>query len=129
MSTTQTPTRRALLQAAAGAGAGFGLHPLLGSLANAQPASGKTLTVAIPGVPVTLDPINLTNHDWMAASQTIYENLIEFDVNGEMRPQLAAAMPTALLRCSCRVSYQRKTNNSSIVQSHGSRYRCPRDRE
>jgi peptide/nickel transport system substrate-binding protein len=94
MSTTKTPTRRALLQAAAGAGAGFGLHPLLGSLANAQPASGKTLTVAIPGVPVTLDPINLTNHDWMAASQTIYENLIEFDVNGEMRPQLAAAMPT-----------------------------------
>src|SRR5260370_7970328 len=95
MSTTKTPTRRALLQAAAGAGAGFGLHPLLGSLANAQPASGKTLTVAIPGVPVTLDPINLTNHDWMAASQTIYENLIEFHLNAQTHPPLAPPLPPA----------------------------------
>jgi peptide/nickel transport system substrate-binding protein len=90
MSPTKSATRRALLRAVAGAG----LLPMFGSLANAQPASGKTLTIAIPGVPVTLDPINLTNHDWMAASQAIYENLIEFDVNGEMRPQLAAMMPT-----------------------------------
>ncbi|HTZ38315.1 MAG TPA: ABC transporter substrate-binding protein [Stellaceae bacterium] len=54
----------------------------------------KTLTVAIPNNPQTFDPMNQTNHDAMAATLVMFENLIENDVNGELRPQLAAAMPT-----------------------------------
>jgi peptide/nickel transport system substrate-binding protein len=89
------PARRDLLKAAAASAATLALTPWVGgSLAHAQPAQGKTLTVAIPGVPVTLDPVNITSHDWMAASQAVFENLIEFDVNGNPQPQLAAAMPT-----------------------------------
>ena len=84
-------TRRTFLAA----GAGLAITPWTGgSLATAQPAQGKTLTIAIPGVPVTMDPLNQVSHDWMAGSQAVFENLIEFDVDGNYKPQLAAAMPT-----------------------------------
>ena len=56
-------------------------------------ADQTTLTVGIPSNPVTLDPINELNHDAMAATQLIFENLVEVDVDGHLRPQLAKAMP------------------------------------
>jgi ABC-type transport system substrate-binding protein len=40
--------------------------------------SGK-LTVASPTNPVTCDPINMFNHDTQLLSQTIWENLVEYD--------------------------------------------------
>ncbi|MBW6399256.1 ABC transporter substrate-binding protein [Roseomonas sp. HJA6] len=64
------------------------------SLLHAQPAAGSTLTIGIPGVPATMDPVNQINHDWMVTTQLIFENLIEFDIDGKLKPQLAAALPT-----------------------------------
>lgn len=52
-----------------------------------------TLTVALSNNPVTCDPINMASHDTEILSQTIYENLVEFDIEGNLRPQLAKAMP------------------------------------
>jgi peptide/nickel transport system substrate-binding protein len=52
-----------------------------------------TLTVALSNNPVTCDPINMSSHDTEIISQTIYENLVEFDVEGNLRPQLAKALP------------------------------------
>lgn len=63
------------------------------TLANAQPASGRTLTVALPNNPITADPINQLNHDSMILGQTVFENLVEFGVDGVLRPQLAMALP------------------------------------
>lgn len=60
----------------------------------AAPNDGKTLTVGIPGVPATIDPLNQINHDWMMTNQLIFENLVEFDINGELKPQLAKELPT-----------------------------------
>lgn len=55
--------------------------------------SGGTLTVALPTTPTSCDPINPPDHDWMIASQTVFENLVEYDVDGVLRPQLAKALP------------------------------------
>ncbi len=52
-----------------------------------------TLTVALSNNPVTCDPINMASHDTQILSQTIYENLVEFDIEGNLRPQLAKALP------------------------------------
>ncbi len=52
-----------------------------------------TVTVALPNNPVTCDPINMSGHDVMIISQTIFENLVEFDIDGQLRPQLAKALP------------------------------------
>lgn len=57
-------------------------------------AAGTTLSVGIPSNPVTLDPINELNHDAMAATQLIFENLVQVDLDGNLRPQLAKAMPS-----------------------------------
>ena len=52
----------------------------------------KILTVAIPSNPVTFDPVNAANHDAMVVSQTVFENLVEVDLEGKtVRPQLAQA--------------------------------------
>ena len=83
------PRRRDVLRGAALAGASLALP----SLALAAPDDGGTLTLGIPGVPPTLDPLNLLNHDWMVVTQAMYENLIEFDDNGDLQPQLAVEMP------------------------------------
>ena len=52
-----------------------------------------TLTVALSNNPVTCDPINMSSHDSMLLSQTIFENLVEFDITGALRPQLAKTLP------------------------------------
>lgn len=53
----------------------------------------KVLVASIPSSPSTLDPLNQSNHDAMAVSQLIYENLLEVDVDGNLVPQLAVALP------------------------------------
>ncbi len=83
------PRRRDVLRGGALAGASLALP----SPARAAANDGSTLTLGIPGVPPTLDPINLLNHDWMVVTQAMYENLIEFDDDGNLQPQLAMAMP------------------------------------
>ncbi len=52
-----------------------------------------TLTVALSNNPVTCDPINMSSHDTEILSQTIWENLVEFDIDGNLKPQLAKALP------------------------------------
>ncbi|CAN7438730.1 ABC transporter substrate-binding protein [Bosea sp. LjRoot237] len=87
---TVPTNRRALLAAAAGGALG-GLLPA--SLLHAQPTSGKTLTIVLPSNPITIDPINQLNHDAMVLGQTVFENLVEYDVDGLLKPQLARALP------------------------------------
>ncbi|MCB1387542.1 MAG: ABC transporter substrate-binding protein [Rhodobacteraceae bacterium] len=53
----------------------------------------KVLVASIPTFPSTLDPLNQSNHDAMAVSQLIYQNLLEVDVDGNLVPQLAVALP------------------------------------
>lgn len=53
----------------------------------------KVLVASIPSSPTTFDPLNQSNHDAMAVSQLIYENLLEVDVDGNLVPQLAVALP------------------------------------
>jgi peptide/nickel transport system substrate-binding protein len=78
-------TRRGMLQAAAGMSGEW--------LRNAHAATDGTLTAALSDTPITCDPINAAGHDMMVLSQTVFENLIEFDIDGVLRPQLATAMP------------------------------------
>jgi peptide/nickel transport system substrate-binding protein len=63
------------------------------SVLHAQPNDGKTLVVALPTNPITIDPINQLSHDAMLLGQTVFENLVEYGVDGNLRPQLAAALP------------------------------------
>lgn len=53
----------------------------------------KVLKVTLPSAVTTLDPLNQGNHDAMAVSQLIYENLLEIDGDGNLVPQLAVALP------------------------------------
>lgn len=53
----------------------------------------KVLVATIPSNPSTLDPLNQSNHDAMAVSQLIYQNLLEVDVDGNLVPQLAVDLP------------------------------------
>lgn len=76
-------------------GAAGGLAALLPiDLLHAQPNNGKTLTVVLPSNPITVDPINQLNHDAMVLGQTVFENLVEYDLDGVLKPQLAKALPT-----------------------------------
>ncbi|SEP84333.1 peptide/nickel transport system substrate-binding protein [Faunimonas pinastri] len=84
-------TRRMLMQVAATLPAA-GLLTGFDDTAWAQ-SSGKTLTLAIPNSPNTLDPINAVLQDPMVINQCIFENLVEYDVDGVLRPQLARALP------------------------------------
>jgi peptide/nickel transport system substrate-binding protein len=94
MSNQKNRSRRAFLRDTAIAGASLGLAPLMGSsLLQAAPAADGTLTLGIPGVAPTLDPLNLLNHDWMVVTQMMYENLLEFDNDGNLKPQLAIELP------------------------------------
>ena len=63
------------------------------ALRTARADESGTLTVALSNNPVTCDPINMSSHDTQILSQTIWENLVEFDIDGNLRPQLAKAMP------------------------------------
>ncbi|MBV8913799.1 MAG: ABC transporter substrate-binding protein [Acetobacteraceae bacterium] len=56
-------------------------------------SNGKTLTVAIPAGPTTLDPINAVTHDPLVVTGSIFENLVEYDQDGVLKPQLAKALP------------------------------------
>jgi peptide/nickel transport system substrate-binding protein len=78
--------RRTLFQAGA---AGLGLL----SAPRWAFAADKTLTVALPNNPSTLDPIQISNHDAMAITNTVFENLLETNLEGEVVPCLARAMP------------------------------------
>jgi peptide/nickel transport system substrate-binding protein len=60
-----------------------GLHQALAQ------STGKTLTVAIPAGPTTLDPINAVTHDPLVLTGAIFENLVEYDQDGVLKPQLA----------------------------------------
>ena len=52
-----------------------------------------TLTIALPNNPSTLDPIQISNHDSMAISNAIFENLLEVDLDGNVVPSLAHKLP------------------------------------
>src|SRR5215213_5288713 len=65
-----------------------------GWLREAKADANGTLTVALSDNPLTCDPINMSSHDSQILSQTIFENLTEFPIDGELRPQLAKAPPT-----------------------------------
>ena len=54
----------------------------------------KTLTIALPNNPSTMDPIQTSNHDAMAISNLVFENLLEVDLDGNPAPCLARALPT-----------------------------------
>ena len=82
-----TIDRRTLLQIGA-ASAGLGL--LRTSMAF---AADGTLTIALPNNPSTLDPIMTSNHDAMAISNAIFENLLEVDLDGKVVPSLAHKLP------------------------------------
>ncbi len=85
------PSRRGLLRTA-GVVAGLSLSGAWLREARAQ-QQGGTLTVALSNNPITCDPINMSSHDTEILSQTIWENLVEFDVDGVLKPQLAKALP------------------------------------
>jgi peptide/nickel transport system substrate-binding protein len=78
--------RRALLGASAAS-----LAPLGGTWS--VEGAEKVLTIAVPNNPSTFDPVNAANHDAMVVSQTIFENLVEVDPDGNLRPQLARELP------------------------------------
>jgi peptide/nickel transport system substrate-binding protein len=80
-------TRRSTLQATAAA------LLSLDWIRTARADETGTLTVALSNNPLTCDPINMSSHDSMILSQTIFENLVEFDIAGTLRPQLAKALP------------------------------------
>ena len=66
----------------------------LGVSARSSFAAGGDLLVALPNNPSTLDPAMQANHDGMVVTQSIFENLVEVDVDGNLQPQLAVALPT-----------------------------------
>ena len=53
----------------------------------------QVLTIALPNNPSTMDPIQSSNHDGMAISNMVFENLLEVDLDGNPQPCLARAMP------------------------------------
>ena len=53
----------------------------------------KILTIALPNNPSTLDPMQISNHDSMAVSNVVFENLLEVDLDGNVVPSLAHKMP------------------------------------
>jgi peptide/nickel transport system substrate-binding protein len=91
-SMTNLPTNRRDFLAAGAGGALVSLLPV--NLLYAQPTDGKTLTVVLPSNPITIDPINQLNHDAMVLGQAVFENLVEYDIDGVLKPQLAKALPT-----------------------------------
>lgn len=56
-------------------------------------AAARDLVVALPNNPSTLDPVMQANHDGMVVTQSIFENLVEVDVDGNLQPQLAIELP------------------------------------
>jgi peptide/nickel transport system substrate-binding protein len=77
-------TRRTLLGTGAAAWTAAILDP------NVALAADRTLTIALPNSPVTLDIIQISNHDALAITNLIWENLLEVDLDGNVVPSLAA---------------------------------------
>jgi peptide/nickel transport system substrate-binding protein len=75
------------------AGAGLAASAPLWMNPDVALGANGTLTVGLPNNVATLDPINQSNHDSMAVTQVVFENLVEVDVNGEVKPMLAASLP------------------------------------
>lgn len=90
-STVLDVDRRSFVRAAVLGGSAIATAPLLGTW-HAEGAE-KVLTIAIPNNPASFDPTEGQNHDAMVISQTIFESLVEVDVDGSLRPQLAVALP------------------------------------
>lgn len=65
----------------------------MGATISVNAQGQRVLTATLPSMPTTLDPLNQSNHDAMAVSQLIYENLLEVDGDGNLQPQLAVALP------------------------------------
>jgi peptide/nickel transport system substrate-binding protein len=84
-------TRREIVKGIPASLAAFALG--LGDMPPAL-AAGGDLTIALPNNPTTLDPAMQANHDGMAVTQAIFENLVEVDHDGNLQPQLAVALPT-----------------------------------
>jgi len=84
------PSRRRLLQTLV---AGTGLATLGGLVPRGALAAGGDLVIALPNNPSTFDPTGQANHDAMVVTQTIFENLIQVDPDGNLQPQLAKALP------------------------------------
>ena len=91
--------RRAFLRVGLLGASAAALSPFVGTWT--VEGAEKILTIAVPNNPATFDPVNAANHDAMVVSQTIFENLIEVDHDGNLKPQLAVGLP--------RVSPDRKT--------------------
>ena len=45
----------------------------------------RTITLALPNNPANFDPAHQANHDTMACSQVVFENLIELDTDGNIQ--------------------------------------------
>ena len=89
---TSGTSRRNFLRQAIMAASGASAATMLGTWS--VEAGENMLTIAIPSNPVTFDPINAANHDAMVVSQTIFENLVQVDIDGKaLQPQLAVALP------------------------------------
>jgi peptide/nickel transport system substrate-binding protein len=56
---------------------------------NAAFGADQTLTLALPNNPANFDPAHQANHDTMACSQVVFENLLEVDTDGNIQPMLA----------------------------------------
>ena len=50
---------------------------------NAAFGADQTLTLALPNNPANFDPAHQANHDTMACSQVVFENLLEVDTDGK----------------------------------------------
>src|SRR5919112_4495926 len=91
MTTPLTISRRGLLRGSVAISAAA----FSGAWLREAKADAKgTLTVALSDNPLTCDPINMASHDSQILSQTVWENLTEFTIDGELRPQLAKSLPT-----------------------------------
>ena len=90
MTNHKRDTRRKILKT--GATIAFG-SALPGAMISAAWAADRTLTIAIPNNPITIDPINQPSHDAMVLGQVVFENLVSVDHTGKVQPQLAVALP------------------------------------
>lgn len=90
LSAVANPSRRELLRQAMAAA---GIYTLSSLLPEEAFAKGGELVIALPNNPSTFDPCNTANHDAMVVTQLIFENLVGVDVDGNVVPQLAKALP------------------------------------
>lgn len=81
-------SRRRVVQTLVTIGSGLGSF-----LPHSASAAGAELVIAIPNNPSTFDPVNSANHDAMVVTQSVFENLVGVDVEGNLYPQLAARLP------------------------------------